>query len=248
MRELNFRVLLDLLFRHIKMVLLAGLALALLMATYTFFFVSDTYASKCSMYVMNISTDAAGNTTGISTTGLEASQKMVNEYITILRSNYVIGDVVKMLKKEGYQMSVDGIRSALTMQAVDDTAMLQITATTGDPDLSRLICEALMKSAPDKVTKVMLGLGSVSPVDAPQDGKKVNIGLMRNTAVGFIGGCAVIYLFFLALFLMDNTIKEEKELKERFNVNVLGVVPDMNPEAGKKTKRIMKKNTAKEDK
>ncbi len=246
MQELNFKVLLGLLFRHIKVVLASGLSLALLLALYTSFFVSDTYASKCSMYVMNISTDAAGNTTGISTTGLEASQKMVNEYITILRSNYVIGDVSAMLKKEGYELSVDGIRGALSMEAVDDTAMLQITATTGDPDLSRRICEALMKSAPEKVTTVMLGLGSVSPVDAPQDGKKVNIGLLRNAAVGLLGGCAISYLFFLALFLMDNTVKEEKELKERFEVNVLGVVPDMNPEASKK-KPMLKKN-AKEGK
>ncbi len=245
MQELNFSVLLGLLFRHIKVVLVAGLVLAVLMASYTFFFVSDTYASKCSMYVMNISTDTAGNTTGISTTGLEASQRMVNEYITILRSDYVIGDVSSMLKKDGYKLSADGIRGALSMEAVNDTAMLQITATTGDPKLSRMICEALMECAPDKVTNVMLGLGSVRPVDAPQDGKKVNIGLLRNTAVGLMGGCVLSYLFFLLLYLMDNTIKEEKELKERFNVNVLGVVPDMNPEASKKTK---KEKTAKEGK
>ena len=197
---------------------------------------------------MNISTDAAGNTSGISTTGLAASQQMVNEYITLLSSNYVIEDVVKELKKLDYKTTVAGVRSTLSMEAVNGTAMLRITSTSEDPDLSKAICDALMKSAPEKVTTVMLGLGSVSPVDKAAKGSPVSKNTVRNGVLGAALGVVLSYAVFLILFLMDNTIKEEKELKERFNVNVLGVVPDMNPEAGKKTKRTMNKNTAKEDK
>ncbi len=246
MQEMNIRVLLGILLRHIKVIALAGLVVALLLVGYSMVFVPDRYASQCSMYVMNISTDAAGNTSGISTTGLAASQQMVNEYITILRSNYVIEDVVAELKKQNYtNISMGTVRGALSMEAVNGTAMLRITSTTGDPALSKAICDALMKSAPEKVTTVMLGLGSVSPVDKAAKGSPVSKNTVRNGVLGAAIGMVLAYALYLILFLTDNTIKEEKELKERFNVNVLGVVPDMNPEAGKKAK---KEKTAKEGK
>ncbi|MBR5524165.1 MAG: hypothetical protein IKU51_02725 [Clostridia bacterium] len=236
MQELDFRVLLGLLLRHLKVILLVAIVLAVAFAGYSSLFVTDRYASHCSMYVMNISTDAAGNTSGISTTGLAASQQMVNEYITILSSNYVIEDVVKDLARMNYNTTVGGVRSTLSMEAVNGTAMLRITATTADPYLSQAICDALMDNAPEKVTTVMLGLGSVSPVDEAEVGYPVSKNTVRNGVLGAAIGALLCYAVYLMLFLMDNTVKEEKELKERFNVNVLGVVPDMNPTVQKKKK------------
>ena len=122
MQEMNISVLWELLLNHIKAIAITMVSVAALLAVGTGLFVEDTYASQCTMYVMNISTDAAGNTSSISTSGLAASQQMVNEYITILRSNNVIGQVAKSLKAQNYELSVAEIRSTLSMQAVDELA------------------------------------------------------------------------------------------------------------------------------
>jgi len=236
MQEMNISVLWELLLNHIKAIAITMVSVAALLAVGTGLFVEDTYASQCTMYVMNISTDAAGNTSSISTSGLAASQQMVNEYITILRSNNVIGQVAKSLKAQNYELSVAEIRSTLSMQAVDDTAMLQIKSTTKDPLLSKAICDAILDCAPEKVTTVMLGLGSVSPVDVAENGVKVGPSILRNGVLGALVGLILSYGVFLLLHLLDNTIKEEKDLKQRFNVNVLGAVPDMNPGAQSKKK------------
>lgn len=236
MQEMNISVLWELLLNHIKAIAITMVSVAALLAVGTGLFVEDTYASQCTMYVMNISTDAAGNTSSISTSGLAASQQMVNEYITILRSNNVIGQVAKSLKAQNYELSVAEIRSTLSMQAVDDTAMLQIKSTTKDPLLSKAICDAILDCAPEKVTTVMLGLGSVSPVDVAENGVKVGPSILRNGVLGALVGLILSYGVFLMLHLLDNTIKEEKDLKQRFNVNVLGAVPDMNPGAQSKKK------------
>lgn len=236
MQELSIRILWELLLNHIRVIGIAMLSVAVLLAVGVGIFVDDTYASQCTMYVMNISTDAAGNTSSISTSGLAASQQMVNEYITILRSNNVIGQVARSLQAQNYDLSVGEIRSTLSMQAVDGTAMLQIKATTKDPLLSKAICDALFACAPEKVTTVMLGLGSVSPVDVAEKGTKVGPDIVQNGLLGAVVGFILSYGFFLVLHLLDNTIKEEKDLKQRFNVNVLGAVPDMNPGAQSKKK------------
>ncbi|MBR5524800.1 MAG: hypothetical protein IKU51_06010 [Clostridia bacterium] len=237
MQEISLALLWDLLFTNIKKIAIVTVAVAALAALLTGLFVPDTYASQCTMYVMNISTDAAGNTSGISTTGLAAAQQMISEYVTILRSNSVLEEVSQKLKRNGYDYSVVEIRSALDMQAVNNTAMLQITATTQDPYLSNEICNALMDSAPEKVTTVMLGLGSVSPVDRAQVGKKVGPNVVRIGILSAMVTLLVSYAFFLLLRLADNTIKDERELKERFNINVLGAIPNMRPNEPKQTKK-----------
>ena len=114
--------------------------------------------------------------------------------------------------------------------------MLQIKSTTKDPLLSKAICDAILDCAPEKVTTVMLGLGSVSPVDVAENGVKVGPSILRNGVLGALVGLILSYGVFLMLHLLDNTIKEEKDLKQRFNVNVLGAVPDMNPGAQSKKK------------
>lgn len=240
MNEINPRVFWDLVVQNLRVIAIVVVVMAVLLGGATIIFTEDSYSSKCSMYVMNITKDAAGQTTGISTSGLEASQRMVNEYITILRSDSVLLDVQETLKTQGYRMSISQIRSALSMAAVDDTAMLQITATTGNPNMSKAVCDALQERAPARVNEVMLGIGTITVVDIANAGTKKAPDTARNAVFGGLIGFVLSYGICLVNHLMDNTIKDEKDIKTKYNVNVLGVVPNFNAEPEKKKKRAAK--------
>ena len=175
---------------------------------------------------MNVSKDANDNYTGISTGGLEASQRMVEEYIIILRSNNIIEEVTERVNAHGYNMTATEVRSSLTMSAVEETALLRIIATTPDAELSKIICDELLICAPDKVKEIMNGLGSISPVDEATLGTRNAPRVTRNAVLGGAFGLLLICGLILLRYLLDNTIKDEKDLKNRFNVNVLGVVMD----------------------
>lgn len=233
MVELNIRVLWDLLLRNLRIIILFMVVVAVLFAGVTAVFDEDAYRSRCSMYVMNITQDSAGQTTGISAAGLEASQRMVNEFIAILRSDTVIYDVQQELKKQNYNYSVSTIKSWLNTIAVNETALLQITVTTSDPHLSKAVCDALQLCAPKTVQEVMLGIGTITTVDVAKVGTKQASKTMRNGALGGIVGFVLSYGIFLLNHLLDNTIKDEKDLKSRFNINVLGVVPSFYAHADK---------------
>lgn len=241
MREIDLRVIWGILLRNLKVILAVSLVLAIGFAVATNLTTVDTYSSKCSMYVMNITKDAAGVTTGISPAGLEASQQMVKEYITILKSDSVLIDVQNRLRAKGYKMTVAEIRNSLNLVAVNETAMLQITATTTDPDLSKEMCDSLQACAPDKVNEVMLGIGTIQTVDEAGEGRINNSNMTRNGVLGAVLGFLLTCSIFLANYLMDNTVKDERELKNRFEVNVLGAVPDFSADPGKKKKKSKKK-------
>ncbi len=241
MRELDLRVFWGILLRNLKVILIVAVVMAIGFFVATNLLTVDTYSSKCSMYVMNITKDAAGVTTGISPAGLQASQQMVNEYITILKSDSVLIDVQNRLRAKGYKLTVSEIRSSLSMTPVNETAMLQITATTTDPDLSKEVCDSLQACAPDKVNEVMLGIGTIQTVDEAGEGKKTNNNTTRNGMLGGVLGFVLTCAIVLFNYLLDNTVKDERELKNRYDVNVLGAVPDFGADPGKKKKRSKKK-------
>ena len=194
-------------------------------------FVKPSYAADCSMYVMNMTIDENGQISGdISSSGLSASQQMVNEYISIIKADIVIDEVVQELAAQGYTMTNREVLRSLTMTSKDQTALLMIKATTNDPFQSQAVCNALMKVAPGKIRQVMQNLGTVSEVDFADEGTRVSSGATYYAAIGGIVGFVLSYILFLIIFLMDNTVKGEQDLRERFDdVTVLGAVPDLRP-------------------
>ena len=134
------------------------------------------------------------------------------------------------------------------MSAVNETALLQISAITPDPNLSKAVCDAIQTVAPQKVQAVMLGIGTITVVDRAERGDRMPANTMRNGLLGGIIGFALSYGIFLINHLLDNTIKDEKDLKTRFNVNVLGVVPNFSPNVDKRGRSGKKQETRVEKK
>ncbi|MBQ8751518.1 MAG: hypothetical protein IJZ13_00250, partial [Clostridia bacterium] len=67
------------------------------------------------------------------------------------------------------------------------------------------------------------------------EGTRVSSGAARYAAIGGLVGFFLSYVLFLVVFLLDNTLKGEQDLKDRFvDVTVLGSVPELYP--GRRTK------------
>lgn len=243
MKELDLRSFFAMLLQNIRLIVAISVAMAVLFGVATNLLTEDTYSSRCSMYIMNIAKDVDKTYTGISVTGLEASQRMVNEYIIILKSNSVMEEVAKRVNAHGYEVTPTQVRNSLSLTAVDETALLRIISTTHDAKLSQVICDELMSYAPDKIKKVMQELGSITPVDSATLGSKNAPKTTRNAVLGGIFGLVMVCGLVFVRYMMDNTIKDEKDLKNRFNVNVLGVVLDTTGCVDKATGTTAKKTT-----
>lgn len=238
MQELSFKTLLGVLLNNLKWILIVGIIVAVAAGGYSEFFVKESYASSISMYVMNLTTTENGtaNSTSISSSGLTASQLLVNECISLLKSDTILDEVCADLHEQGYDLNNSEIRSTLSMSSKDGTALLEIKSTTkNDKVLCRLICDSLMKVAPARINEIMLNLGTIRPVDEASDGRLVSSGSLRSAAIGGVIGCMLAYILALLLYLLDNTVKDEQDLRMRLGVTVLGAVPDLHP--GQPTKK-----------
>ena len=224
MKELDFRSFFLVLLQSLRLIIAVAIAMAVVFGVATGLLTQDTYSARCSMYIMN--TSQQDNSTGVSANGLEASQRLVDECIILIKSNNVMGEVTDQVNARGFNTTVDEVRASLSMTAVEETALLRITSTTADPEMSQVICEELMKYAPTVVDFAMRGLVTLNKIDDVAEATKNSPMVARNAVLGGVFGLLLICGLVLVRYLMDNTIKDEKDLKTRFNVNVLGVVMD----------------------
>ena len=239
MQELDIRAIVSALLSKIKWIILSAVVLALAFGLYAKLFVKSTYRSEMQMYVSNY-TDLS-SAQGASTGGLSASQVLVNEYIVILKHDDITSKVAAQLREQGagYVMTNGAIKGAVSMSSVDETAMLRITATTTDPDLSKAICDAYAAVAPVQLKEVM-EMGTIKPMgDEAKPGSKVGPNVTKNAVLGGVIGMVLACAVVLVIYMLDNTVTGEREIKRRLNVTVLGEVPSLQPD-----KKGEKKNVA----
>lgn len=232
MKELDLRSFFLVLLQNLRLIIAVAVAMAVVFGVATGLLTKDTYSSRCTAYIMNISKDITTSEdgkkeyTGISANGLDASKQLVDECIVLFRSDRVMGEVADKLNARGFDVTKEEVRESLNMTSVEETALLRITSTTDDKKLSKAICEEMLNNAPSIVETAMNGLVSIKRFD--EAGKAtVNAPMIaRNGILGAVFGLLLACGLILVRYLMDNTIKDEKDLKTRFNVNVLGVVMD----------------------
>ena len=178
------------------------------------------------MYISNF-TQVDSNTYA-SPSSLTASQTLAGEYIVILKNDLVLNEVSTRLARQGYTVSAEKIRNALKMAPEDNTAMLNIAVTTTNPNLSKAICDALASVAPTKLKEIMQ-MGNVTVMAPAKKGVQVGPHLIKNTALGAMAGLAIACAVVLITYITDNTVSDEREMRRRLNLTVLGEIPSVQP-------------------
>ena len=156
-----------------------------------------------------------------------------------------MGEVSEAVNARGFDTTPESVRASLSLTAVENSALLRLISTTEDPELSQVICEEVMEYAPSIVNYAMRGLVTMTKIDDVSDATQNTPMVARNAILGGVFGMLLICGLILVRYLMDNTIKDEKDLKTRFNVNVLGVVMDTTGSVDKATGNSGKKTGGK---
>ena len=146
----------------------------------------------------------------------------------MLQSDTVLNKVVQSL---GTDMKAKEIRDSLSVSGVSDTEVLRVSYTNANPQLAADVVNEIVTQAPDEIIRTAK-VGSVEVVDwavVPENPVKPQ--KMQNTLIAAIIGGILATGFIFLRELLDNTFKTEDELKERYNLPVLGVLPLYRPDA-----------------
>ena len=109
-----------------------------------------------------------------------------------------------------------------------DNGMLRVSITTADKDLSLYIAQAFETLLPSEFANyssyqlVAVPFNSAKLSNVPNDK-----GVLKNVAVGFVGGGVVAAVAVWLAYVIDTTVRSRKKLEDSFDYPILGTIPSV---------------------
>ena len=211
-------------FRHIVrkwyLIVVAGVLAGVIGFCYANFYITPTYRAKSIMLVelRNSHYDA------MDYEQVTVAQKYVSTFADIIRTNYVLEDVIKKLN---LKESPASLASKIQVYENEDTFLINVTMTHTDPKKALEILQALDDSVVDKVVE-KFGSTYVQEWDKPVVTRTpVSPNVSRYTVLGGMAGVVIALALIILIALLNNKVKSVSDLQRMVDIPVLGVVPSL---------------------
>ena len=226
--------------KHIFVILSGAVIGGLLFYLISAFLIKPQYESKAELYIFN--PDNIITNSGVDAYDLAAAQKMADTYIAILTGSTVM-DQIRQRARDHYTMSAldemmrldtsygkkeltnRSLLACFTVEKVNATEVLRITAKTNSPVFSVELCQWMVELAIDQIPKI-IGKGSVRDVGGssyPLEPSEPY--LAENTIVGLgVGGSLSIFILWVVWYF-DRKITTKEKLIQKTGTVILGEIP-----------------------
>lgn len=232
--EIDLRELFKALLRRAWLILLCAVIVGASVLAYTINFVEPTYQASVSIYVNNNSNKDNAH---ISSSDLAVALRLVETYVNIIQSDTVLE---KVISETGLTLTAGQIRGMLSAKAVGETEMFRVQITSTNPQMSADIANAIAAVAPAEISKIIEGSSAkiIDYAKVPSGQSAPNYS--SNAVVGAAVGALLAMVVVIIMHLADVRVKKEEDLLQVQDAPVLGVIPDLEELAKKKTKRVKK--------
>lgn len=228
--EIDLRKIFLMLKKRIVFIILGTLITAVLSGCITEFFITPTYTASCTLYVYS-NTDRVSTDSSIAQGEITASQQLVNTYIVVLESDFVLEEVAQNLNLE---LTASQLRSMISCSQINETEIFKVTVSNESPALAADIANAIADVAPDAIVDTIKA-GGVSVIDyakVPSSPSYPNFKL--NILIGALVGFAVSFVIFFIREIFDTTVNDQSDLEREFNnIPVIGTIPRLIPVSSK---------------
>ena len=220
-KQFNLTDLLKLYLRHWWRIVVVMLVCGILSGLYTVFLINPTYVSEGTLYAENTSEPVSG-TTNVNLNEVMVRQELVRTYAEVLSSNVFLK---KVAKETNLGYTYRDIQDMITMRDKNETEILVISVESEDPTHAYTIAKAIISLASDQIQTIVKG-GNAKVLDEPEmpEGPS-SPSLVKNIAVGLLGGLILCMAVIYILELLDNKVKDSEMLSKAFKYPVLGEVP-----------------------
>ncbi|MCC8073635.1 MAG: hypothetical protein LIO62_05865 [Clostridiales bacterium] len=232
--DANVQKIITLLIKKWKTIVIFTLLGAILAYFYTANFTTLTYVSTVEFlaYAVDSDQELSDSTTAAqqtsNTSKMNYAMKMMDTYIELFQTNKFNQSVADELNENlNTNYSASLIKGAVTIASVSDTALFKITVTTTDADLSYQIAHQLETSIPEAMEDANQGLVNASVEDAALKATaSESLGYTRKCLIGAAVGFFLAAAYLILRDLLDVRIKNPDELPDRYNIPVLGSIPE----------------------
>ena len=210
--------LLQLLKKHLTLVIALPVACAVVMALFSLVGMRDTYTATTSMYVLATSEDSS---TSALSNELSASQMLTNDVATLMQSDRVINDAANSLGLE----NLDDYDISVTSETTTRVITLSVTGTdaAGVANVANALAESV-----SGVAQEVMEIQSVNVIDqartpdAPSGPNR-----LLYVAVAFMAGLFAAVAIVVVMDMLNTRVRSAEEVEELLGVPVIGRIPAM---------------------
>lgn len=170
-------------------------------------------------------------TTSIDNNELTINQKLVTTYQQIVKSDKVLSKVIKELN---LKCKVEDLRDNINVNALTDTEIIEINVYNTNAKAAYKITNKIAEIFTEEV-KNIYNVSNVSILDEAKIAKeKSNMSMLKSlvifTLVGIVLGVGIITI----CFYFDTTIKTSEQIEAKFDIPLLGTIPNLEDKKSKK--------------
>lgn len=210
--------LLELMRRHLRLVIALPLACAVAVALYSYLLMPDEYTASTSMYVLSSQSESAALNADLS-----ASQMLANDVAKLLASDVITNQAAQnmgLANLDDYDISVD---SSTTSR------MLTLSVTGTNPQNTAQVANE-MAAGVSAVAQSVMGVDSVNIIDvatAPEEPSGPSRPLY--TAVGLMAGLFLAIAIVVLMDMLNTRVRSAEDVTAILgdDVAVIGRIPVM---------------------
>ncbi len=222
--EIDLSRVFEIIKKHFKPFALIVLAASIVAALITLFLIPKKYTAEAKLIIVQKSNPDSQQ---ISYNDLQTSQKLVNTYSEILKSEAISDEVIRNLNLDNEGIDHSTYLEMVNISSVKDTEVIKISVETKDPALSARIANEIVSVFQRKIVKIM-NIENVTVLNSAKvPEQKSSPSNVKNIMIGFLMGCVIDGCIVLYILLNDRNIRTEEELKQIFDYPIIGLIPDM---------------------
>lgn len=190
------------------------------MFIYSKFFVTPMYASsaKMSFYDSN---------SGVSIGNVEVSYELIENSLVVLKDDITFEKVADIVNEEmDKEYTARQIADFVSYTRDGETFFVKVNVVTPDAELSAVICNAIIAVAPEHIVEYVANVPVKSLDDAKVNYTPVSPDITKNVLLGFLAGLVLVCGSLFLIVYFDKTISDEEKFKEKYDISILGVVPN----------------------
>ena len=191
--------------------------------------ITPQYTATSMIYILSESTSIT------SLADVQIGDSLAQDFMIIGKSRPVVEKVIKRLDLDA---SYEAVSKTITFENPTDSHILKISVTNPDPKLAADISNAVAEVTRAQIADVM-GTDEPNTLEeaiVPVSPSSPNT--MKNTMLGALLGAVLAAGLIIVLYLMDDTIKDEDDVKKYLQVNTLAALPMEKRRRGKSGKRV----------
>jgi len=219
--EFNLKLILKALKKNLIWIIAITLFCTTLLGVVTFF-IPPTYSSKATYLSTNYKSDDEFTQSALIT----AQQQLVKDYIEIIKSKTMLEVVSAKLKEQNIEYTHTELASMISGKQVEDTSAFTITVNCDDRDHALIITQTLSSVVAGVIDGVQKRENTVAVLDEGTEPTQTSPSLIKNLIFGFLVGFLGSTAVFGLIAFYDRTLHTEDDLKKRFNIPVIGVIPE----------------------